>query len=166
MARTDDSQPESFASPDDVSPSEDLPGEFLADDLVDPEPYEVTDDETEAEELDAATLADDPGQLEEATSVAAVARSSRPQRKKVVPVEAKGAATPKRRGGATAVAEPRTTPARFVNESVEELKKVVWPTTTQVRQYYWVVLVFVLVVVIFVGLLDFAFGWALLKLFG
>lgn len=121
-------------------------------------------DDSRPEELDGATTADDPGQLEEASSVAAIARSSRPQRKRSEPVEGKGAPTPKRRAGVATV-ERRTTPAQFVNESVEELKKVVWPTPTQVRQYYWVVLVFVLAVSLFVALLDFAFGWVLLKLF-
>lgn len=164
MARTDDSQPESFASPGEPV-DEDLPGELLADDLVEPEPYRVTADETEAEELDAATTTDDPGQLDQATSVAAIARSSRPQRKAAEPVAAKGVATPKNRRRASATAERRTTPAMFVNESVEELKKVVWPTPTQVRQYFWVVLAFVLTVIVFVSVLDFAFGWALLKLF-
>ena len=167
MARTDDSQPESFASPDEVGANEDLPGELLADDLVEPAPYTVSSDEVEAEELDAATAADDPAQLEEATSVAALARSSRPQRKAPAePVVAKGTATPRSRRRPAATAQRRTTPATFANESVEELKKVVWPTGTQVRQYFWVVLAFVLAIIFFVGLLDFAFGWALLKLLG
>lgn len=166
MARTDDSTPESFASPADVSSSEDLPGELLAEGLVEPQPYEVAADESEAEELDAATPTDDPGQLEEATSVAAIARSSRPRRKQAEPVAPKGAVTPRNRRPAASTAQRRTTPAAFVNESVEELKKVVWPTSTQVRQYFWVVLVFVLVIIDFVGVLDLAFGWALLKLFG
>lgn len=166
MARTDDSQPESFASPDEVA-NEDLPGELLADDLVEPDPFVVAGDEREAEELDAATPGDDPAQLEDATSVAAAARSSRPRRKAPVePVPAKGVATPRNRRPATAAVERRTTPAVFVNESVEELKKVVWPTPVMVRQYFWVVLAFVVAIIVFVGLLDFAFGWALLQLFG
>lgn len=164
MARNDDSQPESFASPDEIEASEDLPGGMLGGHLNDPGSYEVTTDELEAEELDEATATDDADQLEEATSVAALARSQRPRRK--APVAPKGEATPRNRKRPVAAADRRTTPAMFVNESVEELKKVVWPTPTQVRQYYWVVLVFVLAVVAFVGVLDFAFGWVLLKLFG
>ncbi len=173
MARTDDSREESFASDDAVEANEDLPGELLAHDLVDPEGYVVSDDETEAEELDAADAVgdaevDDPTQLDEATSVAAKARSSRPKRRTPdagpEPTR-KGAPTPKRKR-ATAVATKRTTPAMFVNESVDELKKVVWPTAQQVRQYFVVVLVFVLAIIAYVGLLDFLFGLGLLKLFG
>ena len=41
-----------------------------------------------------------------------------------------------------------------------------WPTGSQVRQYFVVVLAFVLFIIAFVGLLDFGLGWALLKLLG
>ena len=165
MARNDDSPPESFASPAEVEANEDLPGELLAEDLVEPEPYLVTADEAEAEELDAATSLDDPSQLDQATSVAAVARSSRPQRRAVQPA-AKDAETPRNRRRAVAGTPARTTPAAVVHEAAEALRQVVWPTATQVRQYYWVVLAFVVAIIVFVGSLDLAFGWALLKLFG
>ncbi len=166
MARNDDVESESLASPDDVA-REDLPGEMLAEDLVEPEPYEVSADEVEAEELTDEAAEVDADQLEAATSVAAQARSSRPQRKQVADLPAKkGVATPKNRRGTAVVTEKRTTPAQFVNESVEELKKVVWPTPVMVGQYFVVVLVFVIAIIAFVGLLDFAFGWALLQLFG
>lgn len=60
----------------------------------------------------------------------------------------------------------RTGPVQFVNESVGELRKVVWPTANQVQQYFIVVLVFVLFIIAFVSLLDLGLGWALLKVFG
>lgn len=60
----------------------------------------------------------------------------------------------------------RTGPVKFVNESVGELRKVVWPTANQVQQYFVVVLVFVLFIIAFVSLLDLGLGWALLKVFG
>lgn len=166
MARTDDSRPGSPASPDEVAVTEDLPGELLAEDLVEPEPYAVTAEESEAEELDETTIDDDDEQLAEATSVAAAARSSRPKRKPAEPTAPKGAPTPRKSAKATTVAEQRTTPVMFVNQSIDELKKVIWPTPVQVRQYFLVVLVFVLAVITFVSVLDLAFGWALLKLFG
>lgn len=60
----------------------------------------------------------------------------------------------------------RTTPAKFVVESIGELRKVVWPTGNQVQQYFVVVLVFVLFIMTFVSLLDLGFGWVILKVFG
>ena len=175
MAPNDDSR-ESVANPDDP---QNLPGELLGEDLVEPEPYEVAADETEAEELEAADEApvpadddtvevDDPAQLAAAESVAQKARSSRPVRKSaaVATTAAKGAPTPARRRNAQAVADKPAGPVQFVGESVEELKKVVWPTWSQVQQYFWAVLVFVLIVITYVGLLDLGFGWVMLKLFG
>lgn len=175
MAPNDDSR-ESVANPDDP---QNLPGELLGEDLVEPEPYEVAADETEAEELEAADEApvpadddtvevDDPAQLAAAESVAQKARSSRPVRKSaaVATTAAKVAPTPARRRSAQAVADKPAGPVQFVGESVEELKKVVWPTWSQVQQYFWAVLVFVLIVITYVGLLDLGFGWVMLKLFG
>ena len=79
----------------------------------------------------------------------------------------KATKTPSRKE-ATAATGARSfpNPVRFVRESVAELRKVVWPTGAQVRQYFVVVLVFVLFIIVFVGLLDFGLGWALLKLLG
>ena len=175
MAPNDDSR-ESVANPDDP---QNLPGALLGEDLVEPEPYEVAADETEAEELEAADEApvpadddtvevDDPAQLAAAESVAQKARSSRPVRKSaaVATTAAKGAPTPARRRSAQAVADKPAGPVQFVGESVDELKKVVWPTWSQVQQYFWAVLVFVLIVITYVGLLDLGFGWVMLKLFG
>ncbi|OYN95649.1 preprotein translocase subunit SecE [Enemella evansiae] len=65
-----------------------------------------------------------------------------------------------------AATKERTTPAAFVRESTTELRKVVWPTGTQVQQYFVVVLVFVLFIIAFVSLLDLGFGWLVLKAFG
>lgn len=170
MAPSDDSR-ESVANPDDP---QNLPGELLGEDLVEPEPYEVAADETEAEELaeDGVPLTaedevDDPAQLAAAETVAQQARSSRPVRKGAsATTTAKGAATPARRRSTQAVADRPAGPVQFVGESVEELKKVVWPTWSQVQQYFWAVLVFVLIVIAYVGLLDLGFGWVLLRLFG
>ena len=175
MAPNDDSR-ESLEFPDDPA-DENLPGELLGEDLVEPTAYEVAPDETEAEELNADQAfapagdeveVDDPAQLAAAETLAQRARSSRPTRKGALePTPAKGTATPARkRGGAQPVAVRRTGPVQFAGESVEELKKVVWPTWTQVQQYFWAVLVFVLIVIAYVGVLDLGFGWVTLKLFG
>lgn len=73
---------------------------------------------------------------------------------------------PSRRDSSVAATSRRTTPGMFVNQSVGELRKVIWPTADQLRQYFVVVLLFVLFIVAYVGLLDAGFGWLMLKLFG
>ncbi len=187
----------------DVSP--DLPGELLGEDLADPGTYEIDPSEDEAEELEPQTPdevssqiadldfeIDDTEQLDEAESVAAKAKSSRPVRKPRSEVAAAtatavqaetsglGSKRPTRRQPA-ATAKPakksdaksrkravpkRTTPSQFARESVGELKKVVWPTMSQLRQFFIVVLIFVLFIIAFVGLLDLGFGAGMLWLFG
>ncbi len=110
-----------------------------------------------------------PAAQDPAREVARSAASSRPVRKSL-PEESpakKDHATPKQRAGGTAKAhKKRTTPASFVRESAGELRKVVWPTASQLRQYFVVVLVFVLLVIAYVSALDLLFGWGLLKIFG
>lgn len=169
-------------------------GESLASDyLGEPEGgWVLSSDETEAEELedvaggspglrdtgstaqrvDVDSVIDDPGQLEDAEQVAAAAASTQPQRRRPnAPVRAvrvpEKKEQPTRRRGAVAVDErPRTGPVTFVNQSIGELRKVVWPTGSQLQQYFVVVLVFVLFIIAFVGLLDLLFGWLLLKALG
>lgn len=175
MAPRNDSTDESLAYPDDSQDRGDLPGELLGEDLTEPQPYDVAPDEAEAEELTNGSTqiplegdvpVDDPAQLAAAESVAQRARSSRPVRRTATTeVARKGGATPRSRTP-RAAGPRRTGPIQFAGESVEELKKVVWPTWPTVQQFFWAVLVFVLVVITYVGLLDLGFGWVLLKLFG
>jgi preprotein translocase subunit SecE len=74
----------------------------------------------------------------------------------------KGTATAKR----DQPAKPeRTTPVKFVRQSVGELRKVVYPTGQQLINYFVVVLVFVLFVIAYVSLLDLGLGAAILKIF-
>ncbi len=163
---------------------DDLPGEELANaNLAEPGPFEIADDELEAEELvdsapdtDAEVEIDDIHQLEDAESEAREAGSSEPESlaaglrrnrpaRRVVQAVKKDTPTARRKGAAATV-QKRTTPVQFVGESVEELKKVVWPTPLQVRQYFVVVLVFVLFVMTYVVGLDTSLGALLLKLLG
>ena len=160
----------SVGDPDDAA-RQDLPGEFLADDLSDPEPYRVAPEETEAEELTGVPADGDDGiedadQLVAAESVAQQARSSRPVRRSET-------AAPAPMGKSTAKRAPRRPresgrvgPIKFAGQSVDELKKVVWPTWSQVSAYFWAVLVFVLVIIAYVSGLDLGFGALLLKMFG
>jgi preprotein translocase subunit SecE len=74
----------------------------------------------------------------------------------------KGAPTNKRD---QPVKPERTTPLKFVRQSIGELRKVVYPTGPQLINYFVVVLVFVLFVIAFVSLLDLGLGWAIFKIF-
>jgi len=156
---------------DDAEPSleEDLPGEDLASDLPDPGPYEIAADEDQAEELDSEADEEDPEQLEEAEEVALAAMSTLPVRRprsSKAPVKKKDAPTRSRKEATLGVTEKRTGPVTFVKQSISELRKVVWPTGSQLTQYFVVVLIFVMFMIALVSLLDFAFGWALLKALG
>jgi len=59
----------------------------------------------------------------------------------------------------------RTSPITFYRQVIAELRKVVWPTRPQVVNYFFVVLVFVLVMMAFVAGLDFGFGKAMFWIF-
>lgn len=56
--------------------------------------------------------------------------------------------------------------ALFVRQVIAELRKVVRPTRQELFTYIGVVLVFVLLVMAFVGVLDLAFGKLVLWAFG
>ncbi|MBC7632825.1 preprotein translocase subunit SecE [Aeromicrobium sp.] len=59
----------------------------------------------------------------------------------------------------------RTSPTTFYQQVIAELRKVVWPTRPQVINYFWVVLVFVLVMMAIVAGLDYGFGKAMFAIF-
>jgi preprotein translocase subunit SecE len=63
------------------------------------------------------------------------------------------------------VKRERTTPIKFVRQSIGELRKVVYPTGKQLINYFVVVLVFVLFVIAYVSLLDLGLGWVIFKIF-
>ena len=46
-------------------------------------------------------------------------------------------------------------PARFLRETIEELRKVVWPTLPELYRYTLVVVATVVVIAGFIGLVDF-----------
>jgi len=60
----------------------------------------------------------------------------------------------------------RVTPARFVREVVDELRKVVWPTRRELVTYTTVALVFILIMVAIVTSLDYGFTKLVLAIFG
>jgi preprotein translocase subunit SecE len=60
-------------------------------------------------------------------------------------------------------------PARlslFYRQVVAELRKVIWPTRKELITYTTVVIVFVLMVIAYVSVLDYAFAKAILAIFG
>ena len=55
---------------------------------------------------------------------------------------------------------------RFLRETVDELRKVVWPTRTELFTYTTVVIVFVLCIIGIVALIDFGLTRAVQAVFG
>ena len=62
--------------------------------------------------------------------------------------------------------QDRVTPARFVREVVQELRKVVWPTRRELVTYTTVALVFILIMVGIVTSLDYGFTKLVFEVFG
>ena len=98
----------------------------------------------------------------EPVSAGAVGRAVQPSRDRRPAPKRKGTATPARNRPEKA---HRTGPVTFVQESVGELRKVVYPTGHQLLNYFVVVLVFVLFVIAYVTLLDLGMGWAIFRVF-
>ncbi len=61
--------------------------------------------------------------------------------------------------------QERTSPAQFVKEVRGELRKVAWPTRSEVINYPIVVIVGLVFLTALIALLDFAFGELVLRLF-
>ena len=61
--------------------------------------------------------------------------------------------------------EERTSPAQFLREVRGELRKVAWPTRSEVINYSIIVLFTVVILTTYIALLDFAFGDAIFRLF-
>lgn len=163
----EDKEPDSTDESNPSSADEPTP-ESTDPESTDPEP---TDPEPTDEELAAADDSGD-GEAPESGDETGSADVNEPADEKVPAMAGaksrgprkKDAPTPKQSGD-RGTKRKRTTPVQFVGESVEELRKVVYPTSTQLRSYFIVVLVFVLFIIAFVSLLDLAFGWAILKVF-
>ena len=112
-------------------------------------------------DTDPDAPSDDDGKVLEPAGVGA-ATASKAVRERRPPRAPKGAATGKRDQPEK---RERTTPVKFVRQSVGELRKVVYPTGQQLIKYFVVVLVFVLFVIAYVSVLDLAFGAAIFKIF-
>jgi preprotein translocase subunit SecE len=62
--------------------------------------------------------------------------------------------------------EKRTGPVQFIREVRGELRKVVWPTRTEVINYSIIVLVALAILTAFVSLQDWFWNWAVFNLYG
>jgi len=83
-----------------------------------------------------------------------------PQERQADVSDSKAASTPEKE------TRKRTTPPVFLRQVLAELRKVVWPTQSQLTTYFLVVLVFVLVMMAIVAGLDLAFGRLFFTIFG
>ena len=61
---------------------------------------------------------------------------------------------------------PAARASRYTREVAAEMRKVIWPTRGELVTYTSVVLVFVSIMIGIVFLLDFAFGEAMIAIFG
>ncbi|MGH9111860.1 MAG: preprotein translocase subunit SecE [Acidimicrobiales bacterium] len=62
-------------------------------------------------------------------------------------------------------ADDRTSPAQFLREVRGELRKVAWPSRSEVVNYSIIVLVTVVILTTYIALLDLGFGEAIFRLF-
>lgn len=70
----------------------------------------------------------------------------------------------RRQPNAPKTKEERTRPLQFLREVRGELRKVAWPTRSEVLNYSIIVLITVVIMGAFVAALDFAFGEGILRL--
>jgi preprotein translocase subunit SecE len=84
--------------------------------------------------------------------------------------ESAGTATASRGDDAPRKRERRPGPVArtttYVRQVVAELRKVIWPTRRELTTYTTVVIVFVAIMGALVAVMDFAFGKAVLAVFG
>ncbi|MFX4272197.1 preprotein translocase subunit SecE [Propionibacteriaceae bacterium Y1685] len=160
--------------PVDVDPTDDAATEeTAADDVTAEDEAALVNDDADDELVDEAeSVEDESSDHKELVTAGAATKSSGKAKSgsakgssdKAGKSGGKGRPTPKQK---TAVDTPtRTGPVTFVKESAAELRKVVYPTGEQLRTFFIVVLVFVLFIIGFSSLLDFAFGWLVLRIFG
>lgn len=122
---------------------------------------------SDAEDLDGAPEAIEPQDAAELEAAGATkTRKSRADRR-VEQDKARAkttkAKTPERK---STPRKKRTSPALFYRQIVAELRKVVWPTRTELLTYTSVVIVFVLCIIGIVALIDFGLSHAVQAVFG
>ena len=161
-----------FDRKDEDDQMDDIDGDASDDDTADDD--DIADDELSQDDDDGVDSADDEDvevddEDEESADEAVKPGPSRPKQTK----QSAAAATAKKqrptrtRAQASVQDAPkRTTPGQFISQIVQELKKVSWPTSTQLLRYFLIVLVFVLFMILIITLLDVGFGRLMFALFG
>ena len=114
---------------------------------------------SDAEDLDGASEAVEPRDAAE-RSGAASGKAVKDRAEKKDRRKASGSAKK------AAPRKKRTSPGLFYRQIVAELRKVVWPTRTELFTYTTVVIVFVLCIIGIVALIDFGLTRAVQAVFG
>ena len=114
-------------------------------------PGEPEDSAPDVDDVQADESEDEESKSREVESAG---RSSRAKKDKATPKQKRDAAE-----------HHRTGPVTFVQQSVAELRKVVYPTGPQLANYFVVVLIFVLFIIAYVSLLDLGIGAAVFRIF-
>jgi preprotein translocase subunit SecE len=117
----------------------------------------VSQTRSDAEDLDGAPQAVEPQDAAERTK--ATSRKAAKDAKK----DRASAGRPAKKA---APRKKRTSPTLFYRQIVAELRKVVWPTRTELFTYTSVVIVFVLCIIGIVALIDFGLTRAVQAVFG
>ena len=110
---------------------------------------------SDAEDLDGAPEAVEPQDAAGRTKAAVKDKAEKKDRRKASGPAKKSAPRKK-----------RTSPGLFYRQIVAELRKVVWPTRTELFTYTSVVIVFVLCIIGVVALIDFGLTRAVQAVFG
>lgn len=145
--------------------------EFAAEGLGDDDPDEVDDAESDSQTDEPELVGvgatrrgagEDSGSAADASPQSETGKSESNKGASKLSRQKKDRPTPRQ---STAGQPKRTTPAAFVRGSVGELRKVVYPTRSQLSNYFVVVLIFVMLVIAIVTALDYGFGAVILKVF-
>lgn len=119
---------------------------------------------SDAEDLDGVPEAIEPQDAAERKAAGGTkTKQSRAERREQQQKAKAKAAAPERK---TTPRKKRTSPALFYRQIVAELRKVVWPTRTELLTYTSVVIVFVLCIIGIVALIDFGLSHAVQAVFG
>lgn len=166
-------------TPDELEPTDAVPedADGVADEVSTDQDVTGDDSDNSTEAVDADDASTDGVTAGEAVPAGSRQRRAARSTRRSDDVE-RPATRPRGRSGAPAVTgrpAARGTQTRrgpiavvvlFVRQVIAELRKVVTPTRNELGTYIAVVLVFVVAVMAYVGLLDFAFGRLVLWAFG
>ena len=120
---------------------------------------------SDAEDLDGASAEVEPQDEAERKAAAKTAKKPRSERR-AEKVKERAKARSSVASDKKAPRKKRTSPALFYRQIVAELRKVVWPTRTELMTYTSVVIVFVLCIIGIVALFDFGLSHAVQAVFG